>query len=134
MKETPRRYAQNLLAFASMHSRQEIEELVENVAGYFAQRGKIKFLEVLKKEVQRQGAIQDRRYEVHVQSAHALDDAMKADLTRTLTKALDGTVTLHTDENPALISGSVLTIGDTMIDASLLSRVNTLKSALTSPS
>ncbi len=134
MKETPRRYAQNLLEFASKHSREELEALVEEVSKYFASRGKIRFLENLKKEVERLGKIKDREYDVHVSSAKRLDDSMKKELTDTFATVLDGTVTLHVEENPALIGGSVLTIGDTMIDASLLSRVNILKSALTSPS
>lgn len=134
MKETPRRYAQNLLEFASKHTHQEVEALVEEVSTYFATRGKIRFLENLKREVERLGKLKNREYDVHVSSAQGLDDAMRKELKDTFVALLDGTVTLHVQENPALIGGSVLTIGDTMIDASLLSRLNTLKTSLASSS
>ena len=69
--------------------------------------------------------------EVKAEVAQPLDDAAAGQLREQISAALGGrTVQLHTHVNPDLIGGLRLQIGDKLIDGSVVSRLNKMRSEL----
>lgn len=130
MKVTPRMYAESLLAFARDAKREDVEMLIARVVSYYSRRGKSRVLDAIAAALVTVLKERDGVYAIDVQSAHPLTKAEQEQIEETIARIRGGRpeVTLTVDD--ALIAGTVLTIGDTMIDASLSSRINHLKNAL----
>jgi len=66
-----------------------------------------------------------------VESAFGLNDAQKADLTATLSRTYGKTVRLSVQENPDLIGGVRVLVGDDVIDASVRGKLQAMAASLT---
>jgi F-type H+-transporting ATPase subunit delta len=77
------------------------------------------FEEVLR---QRQGVA-----EAHITSASALDDRQRAGLVRTLERLSGKKIQANYSQDPALLGGAVVRIGDTIYDGSVRNRLNQLR-------
>ena len=65
-----------------------------------------------------------------IASASALDDGQIASLTEQLKSHFGKTVTVETQHRPDLLGGVVVKIGSRMIDGSLRTKLNSLKTAM----
>lgn len=65
-----------------------------------------------------------------VASAHALSDAQVAELKSALKASIGKDVTLQTRVDPALLGGLIVKIGSRMVDSSLRTKLQSMKSAL----
>lgn len=66
----------------------------------------------------------------YVTTAHALDDAHLAELKDTLRKTTGKTVSLDVKVDPSLIGGLIVKIGSRMVDASLRTKLQSIKTAM----
>ena len=88
---------------------------------------------VLPSIIQRYGELSDEsagRTRVAAQVAHPVLDDMKASLTRALEKKLQRSVQLSVAENPDLLGGIMLRIGDTVYDGSVLHQLALMRSRM----
>ncbi len=135
MKQSPKKYAESLLALEALLSRTEAEGVIKHLVGYFARRGNMKFLRMVAFELAACIKKQQKRIDVTVISAHKISKDTAQELTHALESRFSGTVILlDTRVNPNLIAGSIITIEDYMFDSSLLSRFHTFKAMLASSS
>lgn len=65
-----------------------------------------------------------------IQSAVALSDAQRESLQSALTSKLGSAIELQLEEDPSVVGGLVATVGDTVIDGSIRSRLNVLRESL----
>jgi len=123
-------YAESLLAYAADVKREDVEKVVAKLVSYYSRRGKLRILDLIVKALVASLKAHDGVYPVDVQSAHPLQDNDRREMEELLSRFRKGQPELTVTVDSALIAGTVITIGDTMIDASLSSRINQLKTAL----
>ncbi|OHX12541.1 F0F1 ATP synthase subunit delta [Chromobacterium sphagni] len=68
--------------------------------------------------------------DAQVESAFAMSDAQQAELTTTLSRKYGKTVRLDVRENPALIGGVRVLVGDDVIDASVRGKLQAMAASL----
>ncbi|MBI4250479.1 F0F1 ATP synthase subunit delta [Candidatus Uhrbacteria bacterium] len=130
MKVTPRMYAESLLAYTADAKREDVEKVVANLVSYYSRRGKLRILDLIGKELVASLKARDGMYPVDIQSAHPLQDIDRREMEELLSRFRKGQPEITVTVDPALIAGTVITVGDMMIDASLSSRINQLKNVL----
>jgi F-type H+-transporting ATPase subunit delta len=72
------------------------------------------------------------RYVAHVATPVALTPAQEQRLSETLSRLYGRRMSLQIEQDPALLGGLVVRVGDEVIDGSLASRLNAAKRALPS--
>ena len=75
-------------------------------------------------------AQQEKRMDVNIVSAFALDDAQQEKLASALAKRLNREISITTQVDSTLLGGVILRAGDTVIDGSVRGRLSRLHEAL----
>lgn len=123
-------YAESLIEFSKSAKREDVQSAVARLASYYVRRGKFRVLDAIARELVAQLHKRDGVYTVTVLSAHSLVEADIRFIEQTAAKLHGGRPEAAITVDTSLIAGAVITIGDTMIDSSLKSRINKLKNAL----
>lgn len=130
MKVTPRVYAESLLAFSRDAKKEDVKLVIARLVSYYGRRGKLRILDSIARELVAALKARDRVYTVDIQSAHPLTEADRRHIEETAARLCGGNPEAAITVDDSLIAGTIITIGDTMIDASLSSRINQLKNVL----
>ncbi|MCC5884642.1 MAG: F0F1 ATP synthase subunit delta [Halomonas sp.] len=96
-----------------------------------AEKGRLPALGAIAEQFERLRADHDKRVDVTVVTAFALDDKQQDKLAGALKKRLNREISITTQVDPKLIGGVILRAGDTVIDGSVRGRLNRLSEALT---
>lgn len=108
----------------------KLGEKQQNLVRLMAENGRLKALPALASLYQARRAEAENKVEAEVISAFALDDEQTEALTRTLKNKLGSEITLSTRVDESLIGGVIIKAGDTIIDASMKSRLEQLALSL----
>ncbi|MFY0991612.1 F0F1 ATP synthase subunit delta [Halomonas sp. C05BenzN] len=95
------------------------------------EKGRLSALTAIAEQFERLRADHDKRVDVTVVSAFALDDKQQQKLAGALKKRLNREISITTQVDPKLLGGVILRAGDTVIDGSVRGRLNRLSEALT---
>ena len=94
-------------------------------------KGRLSALGAIAEQFERLRADHEKRIDVTVVTAYALDDTQQNKLAGALKKRLNREISITTQVDPKLLGGVVLRAGDTVIDGSVRGRLNRLSEALT---
>ncbi|AMD02777.1 MULTISPECIES: F0F1 ATP synthase subunit delta [Halomonas] len=94
-------------------------------------KGRLSALGAIAEQFERLRADHEKRIDVTVVTAYALDDKQQNKLAGALKKRLNREISITTQVDPKLLGGVVLRAGDTVIDGSVRGRLNRLSEALT---
>ena len=101
-----------------------------NTLGLLADHGRLRSIPSIAAELREEADRRSGIVRAHVRSATALSDVYVSKLTAALEARFHKKVVVVREVDPALLSGVVTRVGDTIIDGSLRARLNELKSAL----
>jgi F-type H+-transporting ATPase subunit delta len=132
MNRSPKKYAESLVAFSRSASPKQGEKAAGAVAEYFTRRGNMKFLRMLRGQLELCIKKEQQRIDAELSSAHEMNAQTLAELQQALEERFGSPVTLQARTNPDLIAGSILTCEDQMVDCSIASRLHLLSSRLSS--
>jgi F-type H+-transporting ATPase subunit delta len=93
-------------------------------------KGRLSVLGAIAEQFERLRANHEKRIDVIVVTAYALDDKQQNKLSGALKKRLNREISITTQVDPKLLGGVVLRAGDTVIDGSVRGRLNRLSEAL----
>ena len=93
-------------------------------------KGRLSALGAIAEQFERLRADHEKRIDVTVVTAYALDDKQQNKLAGALKKRLNREISITTQVDPKLLGGVVLRAGDTVIDGSVRGRLNRLSEAL----
>ncbi|EWG98310.1 F0F1 ATP synthase subunit delta [Halomonas sp. BC04] len=93
-------------------------------------KGRLSALGAIAEQFERLRADHEKRVDVTVVTAYALDDKQQNKLAGALKKRLNREISITTQVDPKLLGGVVLRAGDTVIDGSVRGRLNRLSEAL----
>ncbi|RDB44621.1 F0F1 ATP synthase subunit delta [Halomonas sp. DQ26W] len=93
-------------------------------------KGRLSALGAIAEQFERLRADHEKRIDVTVVTAYALDDTQQNKLAGALKKRLNREISITTQVDPKLLGGVVLRAGDTVIDGSVRGRLNRLSEAL----
>ncbi|MDI5935070.1 F0F1 ATP synthase subunit delta [Halomonas kalidii] len=94
------------------------------------QKGRLVALTDIAEQFERLRAELEKRIDVTVVSAYALDDKQQQKLAGALKKRLNREISITTQVDPTLLGGVILRTGDTVIDGSVRGRLHRLSEAL----
>ncbi|MCE9681747.1 F0F1 ATP synthase subunit delta [Halomonas alkalisoli] len=135
------RDAQKLIASPKIATDRKVEMVVEvadisvDDAGRrfleaLGDKGRLSTLGAIAEQFERLRADHEKRIDVTVVTAYALDDKQQNKLAGALKKRLNREISITTQVDPKLLGGVVLRAGDTVIDGSVRGRLNRLSEAL----
>jgi F-type H+-transporting ATPase subunit delta len=106
------------------------DALLANFLGLLAERRAMGVLPAIRREYQ--GLLDESlgRVQATVTTAVALTDAQRARLAQGLSQALGKQVSVDASEEPAIIGGLVVRVGDQVIDGSVRTRLEALRASL----
>ncbi len=107
-----------------------VEEPIEALLSVMARNGRVELLRGVVRRFRELLNERERRIEVEVTTAVALDEATKRDLTNALRDALGADPILITRVDASVLGGTVVRIGDRVIDDSLAGALNKIKKTL----
>jgi len=107
-----------------------LTELTQNFLGVLAENRRLSALPEMIRAFRQIAAAQRGEVTAEVKSAHALTDSQLETLRQKLTAREGRTVKLHTEVDPDLLGGLVVTIGSKRIDGSIRTRLNSLAHAM----
>lgn len=122
---------QKAAAMAAILETAGAAQLTRNFAGLVARNRRLFLLPHIGKAFTRLLAKHRGEISADVKSAHALTDAQISDLKATLKAAYGKEPLLNVTVDPSLLAGLVVKVGSKMIDSSLKTKLNALKTALT---
>ncbi len=105
-------------------------ELVTGLVSFLVGQGHARDLPAIATRLAEQAAAAERKAVAEVRTAVELDEGTVARLEQALGQATGKRVEVKTVIDPAVIGGVVTTIGDTVIDGSLRSRLDSIRTAL----
>ncbi|SDI90464.1 F0F1 ATP synthase subunit delta [Billgrantia gudaonensis] len=109
----------------------EVDEDAKRFLDTLGAKGRLAALPAVAEQFERLRAEHDKRIDVTVVSAYALDDKQQQKLAGALKKRLNREISITTQVEPKLIGGVILRAGDTVIDGSVRGRLDRLSEALT---
>jgi F-type H+-transporting ATPase subunit delta len=71
-----------------------------------------------------------KKVSVNVKTAFALSDELRSSINSGLEKAIGKTVEMTVEEDPTLLGGVVITVGDTLYDGSIKNQLNNMRNLL----
>jgi F-type H+-transporting ATPase subunit delta len=71
-----------------------------------------------------------KKVSVNVKTAFALSDELRSSINSSLEKAMGKTVEMTVEEDPTLLGGVVITVGDTLYDGSIKNQLNNMRNLL----
>jgi len=104
----------------------KLNEQQKNLIAIMAGNGRLKVLSEVAEQFEIYRAAAEGKVDAEVVSAFALSSAQEAAITATLKNKLGLEVTLTTTVDESLIGGVIIKAGDTIIDASMKSRLEAL--------
>jgi F-type H+-transporting ATPase subunit delta len=111
-------------AFAGQASR-----VLVNGLKVMARHGRLEVLAAVRQAFRRLYNELRGRLEVYVRSASELSPGMREEITNRLRGMLGKEVDLHVQVDPELLGGIVVRVGDTLLDGSLKTKLNQMRSA-----
>ncbi len=129
MKLTAKHYAETLHELCSGKEKNEIDSVVKEFIEFLAHRGKSAIIKGIQLEL---GRIVDREQGiVRAKVVLAEKDAkVEKALATELIELFGENIVTHTDYDPSIIGGVIITVGDTVVDASILNQCEKLQSIL----
>ncbi|MCK6419243.1 MAG: ATP synthase F1 subunit delta [Alphaproteobacteria bacterium] len=109
------------------------DALTAKFLGVLAQNRRLAALPEILQEIEKEIARRSGQLNVQVQSARAMDDKAKADLTLALGQALGCEVRMQTEIKPDILGGMIVTVGSRMIDFSVRRKLERLKGFMKRP-
>lgn len=122
---------QKAAAMAEILEKAGAAQLVRNFVGLAARNRRLFLLPQIGKAFSQLLAKHRGEISAEVKTAHPLTDAQLADLKATLKSAYGKDPLLNVTVDPALLAGLVVKVGSRMIDSSLKTKLNALKTVLT---
>lgn len=122
---------QKAAAMAEILGKAGATKLTSNFIGVVAQNRRLFLLPQIGKAFSRLLAKHRGEINADVKTAHKLTDAQIADLKATLKAAYGKEPLLNVTVDPSLLAGLVVKVGSKMIDSSLKTKLNALKTVLT---
>lgn len=107
--------------------------ITRNTLGVLSKMGRIGDLPEIVPELQKLVRLSQGRLDVDVTTAVALPADLRTKIEGRLSESTGQKVRLHESVDPAIIGGLVVRHGDTLIDASVRSRIESLRTQLTRP-
>ncbi len=71
-----------------------------------------------------------KRVSVNVKTAFALSDELRSSISSCLEKAIGKKVDMTVEEDPTLLGGVVIGVGDTLYDGSIKNQLNNMRNLL----
>lgn len=108
----------------------KLSEQQKNLVKLMAENGRLGLMSDVLEQFEIARAKAENKLEADVVSAYELTDAQKSELVNTLKNKLGCDVTLNVSVDDSLIAGVVIKAGDTIIDASMKSQLDSLALSL----
>ncbi|WP_192035702.1 F0F1 ATP synthase subunit delta [Halomonas sp. YLGW01] len=132
---------QRVLSNPQLTSAQKVDLLLElcgdavsdeigNFLRQIGAQGRLSALPAIAEQFELLKAQQEKRMDVQIVSAFALDEAQQDKLASALAKRLNREISITTQVDSTLLGGVILRAGDTVIDGSVRGRLNRLHEAL----
>lgn len=122
---------QKAAAMAEILEKAGADKLTRNFVGVTAHNRRLFLLPHIAKAFSQLLAKHRGEISAEVKTAHPLNDAQIADLKATLKAAYGKDPLLNVTVDPSLLAGLVVKVGSKMIDSSLKTKLNALKTVLT---
>jgi F-type H+-transporting ATPase subunit delta len=122
--------AQQTKALQSVVDKLGLSTIVKNFMGVLIDNSRLGALGDVLSETQHVIDRLSNITNVQVQSAHGLDDATRAEISKTLKAALGGDVHLETRVTPEILGGVVITVGSRRIDHSVRRKLQSLQQSM----
>ncbi|MFC3283899.1 F0F1 ATP synthase subunit delta [Litchfieldella rifensis] len=106
------------------------DDAIRRFLDYLGEKGRLQALAAIAQQFEAFRADHEKRVEVTIVSAFALDAEQQDKLSSALKKRLNREISITTQVDPALLAGVILRAGDTVIDGSVRGRLNRLHEAL----
>ena len=119
-----------LNALLAVAAKAKLQALTQKTLGVMAANGRLDHLYPLINAFNKLYAAHKGIVSAEVTSAAELSDEQTADLKAALAKALGGQADIHTRVDPALLGGLKVRVGSRLYDASLRSKLDSLRFAL----
>ena len=107
-----------------------LDEKQQNLVRLMAENGRLALMGYVREQFEIARAKAENKIEAEVVSAFEISDEQAAQLATTLKNKLGCDITLTTSVDPSLIGGVVIKAGDTIIDASMKSQLESLALSL----
>ena len=130
-KHKPSALARALLALSHGKKKTQIDALIESVVGRYGQSGKLAFLRNVETPLAQHLKEERGGVEGVLRIPHC-DEKLTRTIAADVSKRIGRDVELSVVEDPSLIAGAVLTVGDRRYDGSVKARVRQLKKCLAS--
>ncbi|MCH4563203.1 F0F1 ATP synthase subunit delta [Halomonas sp. EGI 63088] len=108
----------------------DVDDAARRFLETLGEKGRLAALTDIAEQFERLRAELEKRIDVTVVSAYALDDKQQQKLAGALKKRLNREISITTQVDPTLLGGVILRTGDTVIDGSVRGRLNRLTEAL----
>ncbi len=108
----------------------EKETVITRLIDLLSERGKLVLLPEIEQQLAAMIARAESQAEVNVTVATALDEREEAALLDALKRTSGGDVRLHVTQDGSILGGLIVQIGDRKIDASVRSKLDALKQAI----
>jgi len=119
-----------LNALLAVAAKAKLQDLTKKALGVMAANGRLNHLFPFITAFGKLYAVHKGIVSAEVVSAVELSDAQTGDLKAALTKALGGQADIHTRVDPAILGGLKVRVGSRLFDASLKTKLDSLKFAL----
>lgn len=117
-------------ALSAILDKGDIGDLTKGFVGLVSQNGRLFALSGIIRDFTALLASHRGEVTADVASAHPLNDAQMAELTKTLTAAVGREVRVQTSVDESLIGGLVVKVGSRMIDSSLRTKLQNMQVAM----
>ncbi len=127
---TAKQYAIALHELTRGLTHAEIDAIVRKFVTLLADRNQTSLAEKISQEFQRQALIQEGVVEGNLTTAQRVPDTEKKEIEETLSQMLKKTIRLQGHVDASVLGGMIVAFPDLLIDASLRTRLHTLKQSL----
>lgn len=128
--EDPRLNAERQAEIIIQLCSDELEPKVKNFVVLLAEHKRLPVLDEIHAQFEVARDEYERRVEVNIISAYALNEEQQNKLAQALKKRLDRDISITTSVDDSLIGGVIIQAGDTVIDGSVRGRLAELKDGL----
>lgn len=130
-KITPKKYAISLYEASKDASKPALKGLVKNFITILARSKQLSQADKIIKAFRHYAHQEENIIDVMITSTESVNDAVRQDIIKKLEKSLGKKVVLHESVDPSLVGGMVVQYGDTVIDGSVINRLDQLSQSLT---